>query len=254
MTAVEILLVLIGIAVCVASFVIPEKKAAVSDDAVTASKEEIKELVGNEMKDAKGQMKEMVEETISYSVEKAERAMERLTNEKISAVSEFSETVLDDINKNRDEVMFLYDMLNDKHENLKETAEQITITTREANQVNEVLKEALNTQTLVETDSSEPEAAKTKETKPEEDVSEEESFTPFEELAIEKIELDENSEPEALETQTEIKFDGNDENQINHNEKILEMHRMKKSNVTIAKELGLGVGEVKLVIDLYKGM
>ena len=38
----------------------------------------------------------------------------------------------------------------------------------------------------------------------------------------------------------------------NNNEKILEMHRQGKSTVAIAKELGLGVGEVKLVIDLYK--
>ena len=38
----------------------------------------------------------------------------------------------------------------------------------------------------------------------------------------------------------------------NNNEKILEMHKQGKSTVAIAKELGLGVGEVKLVIDLYK--
>ncbi|MBQ7833104.1 MAG: helix-turn-helix domain-containing protein [Lachnospiraceae bacterium] len=38
----------------------------------------------------------------------------------------------------------------------------------------------------------------------------------------------------------------------NHNEKILALHNEGKSNVAIAKELGLGVGEVKLVIDLYR--
>ena len=40
----------------------------------------------------------------------------------------------------------------------------------------------------------------------------------------------------------------------NSNEKILALHREGMSNVAIAKELGLGVGEVKLVIDLFKGM
>ena len=40
----------------------------------------------------------------------------------------------------------------------------------------------------------------------------------------------------------------------NNNEHILEMHRAGKSNMAIAKELGLGIGEVKLVIDLNKGM
>ena len=40
----------------------------------------------------------------------------------------------------------------------------------------------------------------------------------------------------------------------NSNEEILRLHKEGKSNVVIAKELGLGVGEVKLVIDLFEGM
>ena len=39
----------------------------------------------------------------------------------------------------------------------------------------------------------------------------------------------------------------------NNNEKILELNAKGKSNVEIAKELGLGIGEVKLVIDLFRG-
>ena len=33
--------------------------------------------------------------------------------------------------------------------------------------------------------------------------------------------------------------------------KVLKMHKAGKSNVAIAKELGLGVGEVQLFIDLF---
>lgn len=40
----------------------------------------------------------------------------------------------------------------------------------------------------------------------------------------------------------------------NCNERILELRRQGKSKVAIAKELGLGVGEVKLVIDLYQNV
>ncbi len=40
----------------------------------------------------------------------------------------------------------------------------------------------------------------------------------------------------------------------NNNERILELHRAGKSNMAIAKELGLGIGEVKLVIDLFEGI
>ena len=43
-------------------------------------------------------------------------------------------------------------------------------------------------------------------------------------------------------------------NSANSNDKILELHKAGKSNMAIAKELGLGVGEVKLVIDLFEGI
>ena len=39
----------------------------------------------------------------------------------------------------------------------------------------------------------------------------------------------------------------------NNNQRILSLHKEGMSTVDIAKELGLGVGEVKLVIDLFKG-
>ena len=40
----------------------------------------------------------------------------------------------------------------------------------------------------------------------------------------------------------------------NSNERILELHKAGRSNMAIAKELGLGLGEVKLVIDLFEGV
>ncbi len=57
--------------------------------------------------------------------------------------------------------------------------------------------------------------------------------------------------------QTDIDFDDALEEEFKENENsndiILEMHRNGNSIIEIAKQLGLGVGEVKLVIDLYKG-
>ena len=49
----------------------------------------------------------------------------------------------------------------------------------------------------------------------------------------------------------ELHFDKGNENRKNSNEAIIRMHEEGKSNMAIAKELGLGIGEVKLVIDLY---
>ncbi len=43
-----------------------------------------------------------------------------------------------------------------------------------------------------------------------------------------------------------------DEERQNNKDRILERYRQGKTAVIIAKELGLGIGEVRLVIDLYR--
>ena len=115
--------------------------------------------------------------------------------------------------------MFLYDMLNDKHANIKATVSKLDKAVKAAED---------KAKTIEDTPT-----AKTEES--EEDVS-----------PVEPVKTEETASPE-------IGFMGETaEEGQNNNEKILEMHRQGKSTVAIAKELGLGVGEVKLVIDLYK--
>lgn len=118
----EIILLLLGIGVFVASFVIPEKKGRLQEEDKRFGEEQIRELVEEQMKDVKTRVSDAVDETIQYAVEKTERSMERVTNEKIMAVNEYSDTVLEEIHKNHEEVVFLYDMLNDKQQNIKDTA------------------------------------------------------------------------------------------------------------------------------------
>lgn len=60
------------------------------------------------------------------------------------------------------------------------------------------------------------------------------------------------SQPEAA--SVDLQFAQGRENGRNSNERILELHKAGKSNMAIAKELGLGLGEVKLVIDLFEGI
>ena len=44
-----------------------------------------------------------------------------------------------------------------------------------------------------------------------------------------------------------------DQEIVNHNESILKLYDQGKDILQIARELKLGMGEVKLVVDLYKG-
>lgn len=211
METIEIILLIAGILIFILSFVIPAKREEMSAEAKESARKEIEELIFADVEAAKGKIGDIVDETVDYSIEKTERSLERMTNEKIMAVSEYADTVLGEINKSHKEVMFLYDMLNDKHESIKETAAEVTQT------VKRVEKEPVK---------------KEKSAKASKDAD---------------VPVKENSP--VLNFIPEGEVDGK-----NNNDRILELHKQGKSNVAIAKELGLGVGEVKLVIGLFEGI
>lgn len=306
MSGIEILLLIVGAIVLTAGYLLPMKNRE-SDKHVTAGQEKkITELVGKAVEDAKGRIEDIVDETVSYSMEKTERTMERISNEKIMAIHEYSDTVLAEINKNHEEEVFLYDMLNSKHDSLVETVSEAGKTVAEVRQTlqdaqitaNEV-KEAAKSREFVpmKPDASvEPErvipsfsskgssddpnaqleeiikksikTGKKKKTI----VPEKEEKGAYEELQAEDTESDDmtgevsedfgyspEEEAELLEyganrMSPDIQLNKGPALGGNNNEHILEMHRAGKSNMAIAKELGLGIGEVKLVIDLNKGM
>lgn len=238
----EIVLLIAGIIIFTGSFFLPlggEKNTGIDKK---AAKEEIHGLVEEEMNTVRSKMQDKMEETSEDAIEKAERSLERLTNEKIMAVNEYSDTVLQEIHKNHEEVMFLYDMLNSKHANIKDTVSKMDKAVKAAENKTAENKAAENKTVENKTAENKAAADKTAVDKTVGTVAEEKTA--------------DTSQTESLiqpENSPEIGFMGEtvQEGQ-NNNEKILEMHRQGKSTVAIAKELGLGVGEVKLVIDLYK--
>ena len=207
MEIIEVILLVVGGIIFVASFVIPEKKNEVSKQTKEIAKDEISAMVNQEMENVRTHVDDVVEEAVTYAMEKTERSLERITNEKIMAVNEYSETVLSEIHKNHEEAMFLYDMLNSKHTNIKNTVSE----------VNRTMKEAEKTVTVIQNQ------------QPEEQIKEQ---------------IKEPPEEEKPNLQDEDKSN-------NNNERILALYNQGKSKVAIAKELGLGVGEVKLVVDLF---
>lgn len=295
----QIVFLLGGIIVFIVSFILPEKKGDEADE--KKQREQIQKMVDEQLKNAKEKLTESVDETVAEAVEKAERSLERVSNEKIMAVNEYSDTVLQDINKNHEEAVFLYSMLNDKHDNIKSTVATVEQSTKEAkkavhevNQAKEAVmsvKEAFDaveraeaeSKTLVEDTSYEKTANGTvildgKETSVDEIYAElfpKKKGKSENEIIAEIANKDVAAEDKAEKTDTKEKkpsgsrkktttkvtakkdnvamptFAGSN-GQGNHNEKILALHNEGKSNVAIAKELGLGVGEVKLVIDLYQ--
>ena len=389
MGIVEIVLIIAGAVICILGYLMPSRKEDVDETLQQLiSEDEIRKVVDKEIEDAKTHIVNVVDETITYAMEKTERSMERVTNEKIMAVNEYSDTVLEEINKNHKEVLFLYDMLNDKHDNLKNTVSEATRTAEEikqtvrdaeitAKETQESVKDVENTvreaEDAVRAVMNAALEAKERGTAPvyaeiaagetereisglrasrfdrevpdigtpefdrevpdigtsefhmdvpdigtpefrtevpdigvpefvdeETDIVEIETgretahveamevaraasytgkaeaadqFVPIAPPRVEIIhdpdsEYDYIAEPPQTEESVPASFSGKQEELRsvaiqftngkntgrNSNERILELHKAGKSNMAIAKELGLGIGEVKLVIDLFEGL
>ena len=276
MGATEIVLIVLGCIVFVLSFVIPVQKEKMSKESLKDAKEEIKKIVDEAVKEANSNLEDTAKEISDYNVEKAERAMERLCNEKIMAINEYSSTVLESIDKNHQEVMFLYDMLNEKHNTIKETAATVEKTAKEAKQTAQdvmvEMKEAREPSIqmfpldkfVAEDDNVSDAIAKNNI----EAVNEMGTDIATTEDVVKQ--LDAIKTTKAKKTTTRKKtvkskdveapdlnigaLGMKKEGGRNSNERILQLHNAGKSNVAIAKELGLGIGEVKLVIDLFEGM
>lgn len=333
MTTLEILLLILGVVIFIASFIVPESKSELDAADKQLTQEKLQELLQEEMKNVRSQVADAVDETVHYSMEKTERGLERLTNEKMTAVSEYAQTVLEDIHKNHEEVMFLYDMLNNKHENLKETATEVSMAVKEASVKVSELDAARAAEPEIDPD--QPIVPVMEDARTGEPIVEE-TFEPISLSGIEKLkrredslhemdkaaesvvkkaiaqspvipkekkpapaeEKDEKPAEPAVKTgekpvakpaaepakkekpakqaeskpkktakaKTEVKPQQTQESgdialslqpitdSSNKNERVLALHKQGKSNVAIAKELGLGVGEVKLIIDLFKEM
>lgn len=374
MSITEVILIVIGVAIFLLGYFMPARKKDLDGAIRTIGEDEIRKLIAGEEEHVKDKVADVVEETVSYSIEKTERAMERLTNEKIMAINEYSDTVLEEIHKSHKEVVFLYDMLNDKHENLTsavseaaQTAEGVRQTLSDAEitvhdamdkaddvlravneasaRINDVLRaaddavkgvwdaqnaarvarEAAQEAIRIASDltgreaetKTEPVAEVKAEVKPEIDVEvktkksaidvlldmkasrgkpseekqqkeeqeqakqkvmvpqevvvtqeeapvvEEVEFKPIAPKRVEVIHepVEESVEIENFESKEEIlgipaviDIPFVQDNGRNSNERILDLHKAGKSNMASAKELGLGLGEVKLVLDLFEGM
>ena len=189
------------------------------------SEKEINGVLERKLKNADDKIDEAIDTAIDDSIHKVERSLDRETNEKIMAINSYSDTVMDDMNKSHDEIMFLYSMLNDRHAELTEMSGKLQDLLKRMDDVHEK-------QEIVER---------------------------VEEQAKEKLKqagreiLADDMEEDNKESGKEDDFAETCEEQINHNNNILTLFNEGKTTIEIAKQLGLGVGEVKLVLDLYKG-
>ncbi len=250
MTAIEIILIVIGVILMMGSFFVTEKLSQKEVEQISQlSSTELKHILERNMKSAEVRVEELVDDVIDRSMEIADRALEKETNMKINEISEYAETVLESIHKNHNEVMFLYSMLNEKHSELTEEAGKLEKLKRELHSLEEdVGQSMMGTGELLERLEKQAalaqrmvsQAATASAVVPQAAVRPSVAAEPLKEE-----ELDFDLEAELLDKKEA-------EMLSNNNRNILNLHEQGFDVREIAKQLGLGVGEVKLVIDLYK--
>lgn len=215
MTAIEVVLIIIGIFLILGSFFLQEKLSDRDiNQIMKMSEKELAVITERQLKGADAELADKIDELIAEKTAQAKRDMERTCNEKIMAINEYSDTVLDAINKSHNEIMFLYSMLNDKHKELTGLAGELQDFSIQMKNIEHTAQKQLSS-AVVEVEKKVEEAEPVSET----------------ELLMAAVDIKDK--------------DGN------HNDDILFLHSAGKSDVDIAKELGLGLGEVKLVIGLF---
>lgn len=283
MTPMEIALLIVGVVIFVLSFFLPGGNNKKSKKELEIERAEIQRLIEQEVDTMKLSVGEATTETVDNAVYKAERSLEKVSNEKIMAVNEYSQTILEEINKNHQEVMFLYDMLKDKHTDLTNEVRRADATAREIESLSNNalvaqrgLQQEINAISVTQKGLTDKQRAifdalpndNAKATTdnlqplPVQVVSPQESvvINPVMEPIVNQIA---EKKTEVVDMLSGAKFASGDEagaaptvskavEPVNNNQRILSLHQQGMSTVDIARELKLGVGEVKLVIDLFK--
>lgn len=218
MTAIEIALIIIALIIMIGSFFVQEKVTNKDiEQLCELNDDQMKMIVEKQLKNADQEIEDAITDKLDELMDIADRAMAKETNEKMMSISEYSDTVLSSMNKSHNEIMFLYSMLNDKHEELTNLAGELQkFSSQLKNTENEILGKLADAADVVEQKMVQPQD-------------------------IDKTRV------------LAASVDNIEELNTNNNERILLLHKAGGSDVEIAKELGLGLGEVKLVLGLYKG-
>ncbi len=231
MSPLEIALIIIGIITIFISCILVDKNeiSAIQPTGKALSVEN--SLTEEDIKQIKDKMDEIFTEISEEVIIRTDDALSNLSNEKIMAVSEFSDQILEKINKNHEEVVFLYSMLNDKEKELKAAVREIDSSKKK-------VQDIIESKNMIEKNGSGKEQKSQSAVKPTSQTIRNEKTTKAVTTTPSELTQD-------IQSLTSLNS--------NSNSQILTLYSRGKSIMEISKLLNLGQGEVKLVIDLYKG-
>lgn len=248
MTTIEIILLLVGCVFMIGSFFISEKLSSSELDKIAElSEDELKKIIEREVNNAGTQMDDVIGQKMEEAGGQAERAMEKEANEQIMQIHEYSETVMESMKKTHDEIMFLYSMLNDKHTEMTSMTGDLQRLAADIRNLQENLSAKAGTSIRKPVAEShvvqQPVMKQNAVVQP---MTETIDVQPEPEVQVNRFQ--EIQEPEQKTEKPETA-----DAQGMSNDMILKLYEQGLSKVEIAKQLGRGLGEVNLVIELYKG-
>lgn len=239
MEPVTIIMILVGIAVLGVSCFLQKEETG-----ETEYEEFIKRLAKRELSaEETARIRQVVDQIISEKTEevilKTDDYLSRVANEKIMSVDEFSKQILERLDKNNSDVMFLYNMVS-------ETKNELKTEIANAQKVQEALETAAEKVT-------EDEKAVPKKTEAVRMKNEVKKPVQAKKLAESKTAMESNPVNEIAEfLAAAVTEEPEQEKEADMpKEKIVELYKEGKTVREISRELGMGQGEVKLVIDLY---
>ena len=238
MSATVIVLIVIGLVFIFVSFAISEKlseEKAESDSVVKIPKE----LTTEQKEKIDKLIREYMDQQIDGRLTDIETRLSEIVNQKTLALGDYAVSVNEEIDRNHKEVVFLYDMLSDKQKEIMTTVNMIDTYKKE---ISTMVQEQAAQNIMNYSASASETQPSAEDTVPEELTAEEMSDDTEIEEAMKEME----DIPISEESQEELE-------NVDNKDMILEMHKAGLSILEIARHLGLGVGEVKLVVDLYQG-
>lgn len=212
MTTTQIILLILGIAILIISFFVVDRNEELENEVSLDFPS--KQMTEEEMLSIKHQIRQLAEEEIAIGIENTKETLSKLSNETIMAVHDYSEQVLAKIEHNNDEVVFLYSMLTNKEEEYKKLYSKMDTIQKD------------NSYQAYEQMTRDPM----------------ETLNETKELVLNPNEEKEQSSKELDKVEDEVR---------GKTEAILKLHNQNYSVLDISKKLGIGQGEVQLVIGIY---
>lgn len=239
METIEIIFIALGVLLLIASCFIKQKENAPTEIDYDGLVQHLsrRELSQEETEEIRRVVARIVAERREKIIEETDDYLSKVANEKIISVNEFSEQIMEKLNVNHKEVVFLYNMLNEKEAEIKETIGRMSDVERNVALLIEELEEkkALYLETA-------PQTSKSVERVVKEPIGKQMLIAPVQQSKKEEKRPDTEKKEPMLSAEELLE---------NNTKEILALHRKGKSVVEISKALGLGQGEVRLIVDLY---